>query len=295
MNLKVWGAQSLSSFTKCIVNALTGQGVNCGSSSTYEYGLVQIHGAPAALEEDKLILKESLNAHFPLIYLIHRPDELLESSTLMELLNYQKSKRFCLLGDLVFRLPFWQLHRLQCTVIPHPFMDITMPPPSAPFVVGSYTSWGEMRKLEHYLALVDNLRSFGKFEFKVGGSGIDKRKLPTDVLVSEKFFVPHFNVQLYHLFGKKRLGESSGSLHKGISVPVIFEANGAERIENFFAIKIRANDKLLDIDFAGASVEIKKMVDSNLILALEHNQAQAMENSPDAFAKALLKIFFTLK
>ena len=49
---------------------------------------------------------------------------------------------------------------------------------------------------------------------------------------------PLFNTQLYHLHGAVRTGESSGSVHTRACVPVIFEMNGAERVERLEVVRV---------------------------------------------------------
>jgi hypothetical protein len=67
-----------------------------------------------------------------------------------------------------------------------------------------------------------------------------------------------FNVQLYHYGERIRIGESSGSLHASAGIPVIFEMNGSERIENLKTIKVpysNPNDAdAADIDSAARQI-----------------------------------------
>lgn len=293
MNLKIWGASTLASFTKSITEGMEKNGIQVRGCSHFSAGLAQIHGSPQATSEDEFILKEVERANFPIIYLIHRPDEVLENQNLVSALTQLKSEKFILLGDLVFQLPFWASRQNRCEVIPHPFTDFTMPKSGNNFVVGSFTSWGEMRNLEHYLSLVEALRGKGPFEFQIGGSGLSKAHLPSDVSLATDFFVPHFNTQFYHLHGKKRIGESSGSLHRGISIPVIFEANGAERLESLISVKVEADDNLANINFERAATIIQQMAFSNLDQSLKHNLKSAKNNSVEFFGCTFKKLFDT--
>ena len=138
------------------------------------------------------------------------------------------------------------------------------------------------------LNLKSQSRDDDLFEFQIGGTGLEHRLIPPFIHVMQEPFVPHFNVQLYHLHGKKRYGESSGSLHRGISIPVIFEANRAERLEGFHAIKIKADDELQTIDFDQAARDILHLAHHGLGDILERNLTLARANYLGAFAQTLL-------
>ena len=289
MNVKIWNAPALGAFTASLESGLRAVGADCGGAQTVDFGIAQIHGAPHSAFADQLILEKCRNSEFPIVCLIHRPDEALDNRDLMSAVAAFEPLRFVFLGDLVLRSPFWRERSARCTVIPHPFTDLSMPSENGPWIVGSFTSWGEMRKIEHALKLFEELRASRLFSFRVGGPGFSGAILPRDVAVAQKFFVPHFNVQLYHLRGRKRIGESSGSLHRGVTIPVIFEANGAERLEGLRAIKVDADDALARADFAGAARAIEALARDGLPQALRANHKQALLNSPAAFARALLK------
>lgn len=289
MNLKIWGASTLTRFTNSISEGFRRIGVSSNETLPFTAGLAQIHGAHQSANEDLEILNETLDSVFPVAYLIHRPDEILENHNLMSKISKLNSPRFILLGDLILQIPFWSTRRNRCKIIPHPFTDLTLPPPDHKPIVGSFTSWGEMRKLEHYLQLISEFKDKEKFEFRIGGPGLDKAKTPDYVHISTDFFVPHFNVQLYHWKGKKRLGESSGSLHCGISIPIIFEANGAERLEQLFVIKVDADENLTEIQFKAAAEKIEKIAANNLNQSLEYNLKQAQQNSIESLAHSVLR------
>lgn len=120
---------------------------------------------------------------------------------------------------------------------------------------------------------------------------LKKNQIPSFVKVVDGPFVPHFNVQLYHLKGKKRYGESSGSLHRGISIPVVFEANGAERLENIRCIKIKADDDLHLINFEEAAAETLELAEGGFQDILSHNKRSALKNSVGSFARSVIKAF----
>lgn len=182
-------------------------------------------------------------------------------------------------------------------------------------VIGSHTSWGEMRKLEHFLLLVKEIKEQGPKKFllvMVGGTlngyplsagvvqeVVEKFRLELsvgpdpdcDVRVAQEFFVPHFNVQLYHLNGRKRFCESSGSLHRGISIPVIFEANGMERLEGLKVVKVPSSEGLLKINFNRAVQEISNIFEQGIEASIDFNHEKAKKNSPKDFAKAIASNF----
>lgn len=291
MRIRVWGASTLRGFTDCISLAFQAQSAYSMEEKDFDFALIQLHGAPQATEEDAEILEATSQIKVPKIYLIHRPDEILLQLRVSSYFESHPEAQIIFLGDLVLSLPFWQKRISKIQVIPHPFMDVSMPKETDKAVVGSFTSWGEMRKLEHFLQLTEMLKSSDRFCFKVGGSGIDAQSLPPHVELSKEFFVPHFNVQLYHLNERKRLGESSGSLHRGVSVPVIFEANGMERLENINVVKVLADDDLKRIDFKGAASQIIKVHEECLKPWLESNRQSACKNSPGGFALSVLKAF----
>lgn len=278
------------------------------------FALIQIHGSPAAQVEDEKILYLARKLSCKVVYLIHRPDEALLNPFVRNDFEKNLDSKFIFLGDLIFRDPFWAERRHQSLVMPHPYLDLSLPRPNRKIVVGAFTSWGEMRDPEHYFALIRslnehvasqlptqsnenlnlnlNLKSHSKdddlFEFQMGGTGLEHRLIPPFIHVRQEPFVPHFNVQLYHLHGKKRYGESSGSLHRGISIPVIFEANGAERLEGFHAIKINADDELQAIDFDNAARDIVSLARSTIDDILKRNLTLARAHDFGTFAQTVL-------
>ena len=84
-----------------------------------------------------------------------------------------------------------------------------------------------------------------------------------------------FNVQLYHYGSRVRLGESSGSLHASAGIPVVFEMNGSEIIENIKTVKIPYSDSddVATADFKSAARRIVDLVDSGKYQELlDHNR-----------------------
>lgn len=293
MKIQIHGARTLKSFT-----AMINEGFKALSEVDDQFELVQIHGSPESLVEDKFILSQ-LNPQ-PKIFLLHRPDEILLDSELKYFFETHPLQKIVLLGDLILKDPFWNARREFIKVIPHPFLDLNLPVKSRDqFVIGSFTSWGEMRKLEHFFSLLDELKKTSVWDSlcpRIGGTieGTILRTSHVDhqIEVSSDFFVPHFNIQLYHLGGKKRLGESSGSLHRGVGIPVIFEANGTERLEDLRVIKVIADNELSNIDFTKAALDIEDLILKNRVdEVLLHNLASAQRNSPTLFAQKVLDFY----
>lgn len=286
MRIQIRGARTLTAFTESIAKGfLEVPGGDAG------FELVQIHGSPQSAEEDQAILRQ-LQPNSPRKILIHRPDELLLNEKLKTYFSENPKERLVFLGDLTFRDQFWKDREAYSEVVPHPFTDLTLPSrEKGRYVVGAFTSWGEMRKLEHFLSLIEELKNTTLL-FKVGGTlnGVPLRPgdVGANVVLSHEPFVPHFNVQLYHLHGRKRYGESSGSLHRGVSIPVIFEANGAERLEQLAVVKIAADDELKVIDFKEGARRITSLVNEGIETSLARNFQSALQNSPIHFAQAIL-------
>ena len=284
----IFGAQTLTKFSEAIQGGFQ-------DLPQPEFELWQVHASPTSRSEDLKLLDEAKISNSKKIFLIHRPDELLLYPELKKFFEQNPHLNLVFLGDLVLNLPFWQERKDHITIIPHPFTDLSLPSGNK-YVIGSFTSWGEMRKLEHFFELTKHLGN--KFDFRLGGTldgrPLTKHDLPSHIHLSVDFFIPHFNVQLYHLNGKVRIGESSGSLHRGISIPVIFEANGIERSEGLKVIKIKYEDDLKSIDFQRAAEDISTMT-SDLDSNLNFNLNRAWRNQPYDFAKALMKIILPNK
>jgi hypothetical protein len=291
MELDIWGASTLKTFTDSIRSGFLQLGLEPADRRPTNLTFIQIHGAPSAQYEDEKIIEKARALSSPKVFLIHRPDEVLLNSLIRSYFESNPRTKLIFLGDLIFRFPFWANRRAFSSVIPHPHLDFSMPAKTTKPIVGAFTSWGEMRDVRHYFSLVERLAKTEAFEFQIGGQGIEETKMPQNIQYSREPFVPHFNVQLYHLRGKKRYGESSGSLHRGISIPIIFEANGAERLEGFKAVKIKADDDFESIEFDIAATEILKIANTDGIdPILEANRHAAQNNSVSAFANAVKRV-----
>lgn len=287
MKIKISGSTTLIHFTKNIKSGFIELGHQIVDKNE-DFEILQIHASPASIQEDLRLLKKSPR----IIYLIHRPDEFLLHAELVSFFEDYETK-FILFGDLVLEEKFWSERRAYCEIIPHPFMDHSLPTKrNGKIIVGSYTSWGEMRSLEHISLLAEEFKGDKSIEFCVGGTLNSKpltlSDIPHSLTLLEEMFYPHFNVQLYHLNGHKRYGESSGSLHRGISIPIIFEANGIERLETLKVIKIESNYDLTSINFKKAADYIRFKIRESLFEDIEYNRLQSLKNTPMDFARKVL-------
>lgn len=287
MKIKISGATTLIHFTNTIRSGFIELGHQIVDEGE-DFEILQIHASPASIQEDLRLLKKSPK----IIYLIHRPDELLLHVELVSFFEDYETK-FILLGDLVLKEKFWSERRAYCEIIPHPFMYHSLPTKrDGKIVIGSYTSWGEMRSLEHISLLAEEFKGDKNIEFCVGGTLNSKpltlSDIPHSLTLVEEMFYPHFNVQLYHLNGHKRYGESSGSLHRGVSIPIIFEANGMERLEIFKVIKIESSHDLTSINFKKAADDIRLKVKESLSEDIEYNRLQSLKNTPVDFARKVV-------
>lgn len=294
MKILIHGAQTLDKFTKELL-----LGFDSAEGIDYSFEIFQIHASPNSLDEDKAILAQFSNCKTPKVILIHRPDELLLHLDLKYFFETHQKINLIFLGDLAFKDSFWKSREEFITVIPHFYSSLNMPERSEAFTIGTFTSWGEMRKLDHFESLVQAIKkhkTHQKIHFKIGGSlnGValtQEDVKEREIEITEESFIPHFNVQLYHLNDKKRFAESSGSLHAGISIPVIFEANGMERIEEVKVIKIEASDDLKEIAYDKAAKLILSMIDQNEVeKALSHNLKKARLNTSVDFANQAISM-----
>lgn len=294
MDIRIRGARTLDKFTSELM-----KGFDQLPEEDYLFDLFQIHASAQSIAEDKAILEEIKNYAAAKIILIHRPDELLLNPDLKLAFEQNPEWKIVFLGDLALQDPFWKKRESFIEVIPHFYTNLNTAPKASHYTVGTFTSWGEMRNLEHYFELVKALKQTklaSSMQFLIGGTLNGVKLTAADIKdeaikLSEDAFIPHFNVQLYHLNGKKRLGESSGSLHAGVSIPVIFEANGMERIEGVSVIKIAANEDLSQINYTAAAGEISLMIEQQEVeKQLKHNLRQARLNSSVDFANRVISM-----
>ena len=305
------------------------------------FTIVQIHGAPTAHEADLALISElpSIVASSQVcLILLHRPDEIRD--TLPELapcLARLETSRVALvmLGDLLIDDPYYQIPNLERCVIPHGFFNVPAQPIRPFVVIGSHTTWGEMRSPVRVLGLIQALQDLEVDLPVVGYLGgtpaelVSKEGLVTalkqcnatrDSTVqtldaasweawkanpsSHTIFVrqgealpdfdPTFNVQLYHYGQSVRRGESSGSLHASSGIPVVFEMNGAERIEGLRVIKVPYVESscVESADYSSAARAIQHAINSGDYLAMmEHNTTARANWSNVAVARLYLDLF----
>jgi hypothetical protein len=297
MKISLSHASALQGFTSSIAKSLLEVGCIQTDPADAQFHLVQIHGAPHSLKEDLHILERSLEVSGNKKYLIHRPDELLLNRRLKSFFLEHPDVKLIFLGDLVLRDSFWGSRTEHIRIIPHPYLDYSLPVRfEEKFVLGAFTSWGEMRSLTHFMNLASAFPSESKIAFFAGGTLEGKPLTAQDlegsrIQFAADLFYPHFNLQLYHLHQRKRFGESSGSLHRGISIPVIFEANGMERLEKIEVVKVESSEDLRTIHYKKAATEILNLIDSGPEKIIERNLLSALDNSPTNFACVLKKYF----
>ncbi len=337
--VSVYGAKTLRRYTKDILvsglrkNGLEANEVPLNTVSDTDMVLLQLHGAPQADADDKAILKQIQNVlqrddSTKVVVLLHRPDELQKFSDIRDIvLSYRKKFGLVFFGDKYTRDPFYSTNAwVTKKIIPHgffpmePFQKILQ---TDPVVIGTHTTWGEMRSVEHALRLLSEIFHLaGNNENIVGYLGgkpadalridslaksyqsidpqgqtafldvhaypdlheaIKKNKGNNVVLIDNEdkqptYFSVTFNIQLYYFGDKVRLGESSGSAHTAVSIPVVLEMNGAEVVEDIRVIKIPYNNvnDISRIDFThGAQAMIRSIRNGSYKDMLRHNAQQA--------------------
>lgn len=280
--IALMGSRTLQRYTNdLLAKGFTELGWDIVPYTDTENHLYQIHAAPHAIEDDQNILfqlqKESGKAKC--IVLIHRPDEakLLHRELTSILSRIPGRKSLALLGDLFVEDPFYTSIGCDIEVVPHGFYSARPPKGSSKkIVVGTHTTWGEMRMVHHAAEIVARVLALSDPGSVVGYLGgvphvelreskiaavIASLDLDAEIEIapslgqvqsadSKRVLVINpgslepdtmqatFNTQLYMLGDAVRFGESSGSLHTRACIPVIYEANGIERAEGLKAIRI---------------------------------------------------------
>lgn len=299
-----------------------------------EFRIIQIHGAPAAREADLEIIQNlpKITAHLAgCIILLHRPDEIRDSIPQFKsvLSRLPATTGLAMLGDLLIDDPCYQLTGLQRRVIPHGFFNLDTDISSLPIIIGSHTTWGEMRCLKRTLALlkaIANTETHLPIVGYLGGAPAEAlsrdsvSKLLEQLEITNMFhlrdlevkfwreqmaaatantiflhagnapakFDVTFNVQLYHYGERIRMGESSGSLHASAGIPVIFEMNGSERLENLKTVQVPYVDpNCADVaDISLAAQHIVTLLDSGEYRQmLRHNGQMASVWNSQAVAR----------
>jgi hypothetical protein len=323
MRIHLSGPKTLNRFTDGILrDGLQRCGCTVVSAeSEANFGIIQIHGSPAAREADLRIINQlpkTVSQLSASIILLHRPDEIRDSlPTLSPALEaLPATTGLAMLGNLLIDDPFYLHPGLVRRAIPHGFFNIEKDPLSHPIIIGSHTTWGEMRCLKRTLLLLKEIAKVGPNNHIIGYLGgapadalsidsvtrlIQELKL-TNVLSVKALNVKNwreevaaapantiflnavdnppdfdvtFNVQLYHYRERIRMGESSGSLHASCGIPVIFEMNGSERLENLQVVKVpyADPDDANSADMIAAARQIVSLLDSEEYrMMLLHNR-----------------------
>lgn len=334
--VKIHGAKTLEKYTEGIL--VKGFENNSWEvSDDAEIILYQIHGAPQSEEDDKVILEQIKqdivkDDQIKRVILFHRPDEIeLGFPELSDILKTAKKPiGLTFLGDMHVSDPFFDAPNLVKKVIPHGFFSISEKLQIDPIVIGSHTTWGEMRSIEHIFKLLGEVfRKNNSIVGYVGGKPKDQldleflkqewNKLNPDI--EAEFLDAHkdtfdsskknvifvdsenkepenfglsFNVQMYYLNDKVRTGESSGSVHSSVGVPVILEMNGSEVIENLKVIRVPYGSKenINSIDFKkGAESILAAVNNKSYAEMLKHNLTQSKKFNPAYVGKEYIKLF----
>lgn len=334
MNIIIYAAETLDKFTNQILIAgfsklkVKAQRGNLKSRSEPKSDVViyQLHGAPQAESDDLLIMnlmKKALSDKSDIrkkVIMIHRPDEIKKFTELKELLRKSVHKfGFVNYGDNHINDEFFSSDKVIKRVIPHGFSSKirNIPEKDKPIMIGSHTSWGEMRSLGHAFTLIGEVfdRSRGEKTILgyVGGKPVELLKIPTlekeykkifgdyriklkdanqfdikkptneknVILINQEdselsYYNPTFNIQMYYLGDRIRTGESSGTIYRSISIPVIFEMNGS--LDDLRTIKVPYTDvnNIKSIDLASGAEKIVEVIQNGSYLEmLNHNLQQA--------------------
>jgi len=328
MKISIYAADTLNKFTNQIlikgfeelsVNAVIGS-IDSKVDSTADVLLFQLHGAPQAEKDDLQIMeliKESLedkNEKRKKIIMIHRPDEIQKYSELSQIL---KVGGFGLVnyGENHLNDEFYPSN-VQKKVIPHGFSSNIreIPDEKDHILIGSQTSWGEMRSLEHALILIGEVfnqyKGYKKLFGYIGGKPIEQLQIkelnkkyehiihkysillmdakdynetaPMNTIFinqikSNRPILPlSFNTQMYYLEDTVRTGEASGTIYRSISIPIILEMNGSLEELNVIKVPYSDSNDLSSIDFkAGAKKIVESINDGSYRNMILHNFEQA--------------------
>lgn len=343
----ICGAKTLTQFTDGILKRGFAE-VAQSKGAHHDYGadIYQIHGAPQSEEDDRVILeriKQDLKKqdNIKRVVLLHRPDEIeLRYPEFKDTLaGATRPFGITFLGDMHIDDDFFNVPNALRRVIPHGFFEnISHELQVSPIIVGSHTTWGEMRSTGHMIQLLGEVfRQRGTHDIIGYVGGKPKDQLDSKLLrekwdehngdVSVVFMDAHYkqnlednkgenvvlldlentmpdnfgltyNVQLYYLNDRVRTGESSGSAHSAISIPVVLEMNGSEAIEDLRVVKVPygSRDDIGTVDFrAGAESILKSVEDRSYIHMLEHNLEQSKKFTPSYVASEYIKLFDELK
>jgi len=349
MNLVIYAAETLDKFTnRILIEGFNKLKINA-KRGNFEFELepnsdaviYQLHGAPQAESDDILIMnliKQALSDKSDIrkkVIMIHRPDEIKKFTEVKGFFSESVNKfGFVNYGDNHINDDFFSSENMIKKVIPHGFSSKirNIPKKDKPIIIGSHTSWGEMRSLEHAFTLIGEV--FNRYRGEktilgyVGGKPVELLKIPSlekkykkifddyqiklkdanqfdiDNSTNEKnvilinqenselsYYNPSFNLQMYYLGDRIRTGESSGTIYRSISIPVIFEMNGS--IDDLRTIKVPYTDvnniKSIDLP-SGAKKIVEVIQDDSYVEMLNHNLQQAKAWNEKHIAKEYLEL-----
>ena len=282
MKLLVSGAPTLDRYTNDILKrGFHQQGIALVDElSEATHAILQLHGSPSSVRFDEEQVKQlsKYNSLKSCILLIHRPDEIQirVPSLKAALLDAPPTFGVAMLGTSYIDDPFFAEQgsvQRQIRAIPHGFFERekSHTHEHSQVVVGTHTTWGEMRSLKtavELLAEVIKARDELPIIGYLGGVPLDalSHEVVRSLLITSGYTAPvvgysahgvhepgsvivnpgqpprgfdvTFNLQIYHFGELVRKCESSGSLHASGGIPVIAEMNGAEHLEQLRVIKV---------------------------------------------------------
>lgn len=163
-SIRIYGAKTLDRYTKQILS----EGFRNNdwdiagpeTKGTIDAVIFQLHGAPQSEKEDRDILeimKHSLSVadKIKTVVVLHRPDELQKYADLREILTHSSKKiGLVFFGDKHINDDFFPSRNIIKKIIPHGFFQLDDYLQTDPIIIGSHTTWGEMRSVEHALKLL---------------------------------------------------------------------------------------------------------------------------------------------
>lgn len=163
----IYGAKTLDKYTEGILikgfenNNWHATKSGAQNSNTETCAVIyQIHGAEPATEEDNAIMEiigNSSRYKAKQAILLHRPDEIqLRYPSLGNIFKLNSAVGLVFLGDKHLKDAFYASAKKK-TIIPHGFFDLSEKFQEDPVVIGSHTTWGEMRSIEHALKLLGEI------------------------------------------------------------------------------------------------------------------------------------------
>ncbi len=194
--IKIYGAATLERYTEGMLAAGFRKLAEAGNEAP-RGTIFQIHGNADARADDETIM-ESLskelteNPDSPVVVLLHRPDEIQDRLPELHNLLADSPRQLGLvfLGDMHIDDDFYDVPRAVKKVVPHGFFDIDKEPfnpePEV-IVVGTHTTWGDMRATTHTLEVIGEVFKQGSGNATVVGylGGKPASELGIDKLQAE--------------------------------------------------------------------------------------------------------------